>query len=211
MFGQQPHGLGSSPQCPYDKCYVLVPLLFDCTVLMLLCLEEWIISSTTILTNSMYDYWPNTNEGRSDIYMVMAVTLFLKLERFWGLSAIEDLLVPLKLMLKGVMLFKGLNLCMYLKMWPNQYLNNKDHIQRLWWALHVVKIGETRNACRILLGKPVRKRPLRKLRKWMIDSSFDIRGVGWNDEKWMELDQDHVKWWALVLTVLILWVLLSEW
>jgi hypothetical protein len=33
-------------------------------------------------------------------------------------------------------------------------------LRRLWWAGHVAREGETRNACRLLVGKPKGKRPL---------------------------------------------------
>jgi hypothetical protein len=39
--------------------------------------------------------------------------------------------------------------------------------RRMRWAGHVARIGEKRNACRILVGKPEGKRPLgRTRRRW---------------------------------------------
>jgi hypothetical protein len=38
------------------------------------------------------------------------------------------------------------------------------------WTEHIAGMGEKRNACRILVGKPERKRPLRRPRRrwWTI-------------------------------------------
>jgi hypothetical protein len=38
------------------------------------------------------------------------------------------------------------------------------------WAGHIVRMGETRNAYRILVGKPEGKRPLRRPRHWWVDN-----------------------------------------
>jgi hypothetical protein len=35
---------------------------------------------------------------------------------------------------------------------------------RMRWAGHVVRMGEKRNACRVLVGKPERRRPLERPR-----------------------------------------------
>ena len=39
---------------------------------------------------------------------------------------------------------------------------------------------------------------------------MDLKEIGCEDGRWMELAQDHVQWWALVLEVLKLCVLLPE-
>jgi hypothetical protein len=39
---------------------------------------------------------------------------------------------------------------------------------------------------------------------------MDLRETGFEDGRWMELAQDRVEWWALVLAVLNLLVLLPE-
>jgi hypothetical protein len=42
-------------------------------------------------------------------------------------------------------------------------------------------MGEKRNACRILVGKPEGKRPLGKpRRRWVDDIKMDLRERGWN-------------------------------
>jgi hypothetical protein len=47
---------------------------------------------------------------------------------------------------------------------------------RVRWAGHVARMGEKRNACRILVGKPEGKRPLgRPRRRWVNNSKMDLR------------------------------------
>jgi hypothetical protein len=42
--------------------------------------------------------------------------------------------------------------------------------RRMRWAGHVARMGRKRNACRILVGKPERKRPLGRPRRRWVDS-----------------------------------------
>jgi hypothetical protein len=61
--------------------------------------------------------------------------------------------------------------------------------------------GEKRNACRILVGKPEGKRPLRRPRhRWVDNIKMDVRDIGWGGMEWIDLDMDH--WRALVSTVI---------
>jgi hypothetical protein len=49
---------------------------------------------------------------------------------------------------------------------------------------------EKRNTYRILVGKPVGKRPLgRPRRKWMDNIKKDFREIGWDGISWYELDR----------------------
>jgi hypothetical protein len=42
-------------------------------------------------------------------------------------------------------------------------------------------MGERKNACRIFVGKPERKRPLGRLRhRWVDNIKMDHREIGWN-------------------------------
>jgi hypothetical protein len=51
-------------------------------------------------------------------------------------------------------------------------------------------MGETRNAYRILVGKPGGKRPLgRPRRMWLGNIKIDLRGIGWDGMDWIELAQ----------------------
>jgi hypothetical protein len=47
--------------------------------------------------------------------------------------------------------------------------------RRMRWAGHVAQMGEKRNAYRLLVGKPERKRPLERPRhRWVINIKFDL-------------------------------------
>jgi hypothetical protein len=71
--------------------------------------------------------------------------------------------------------------------------------RRMRWAGHLALMGETRNACRILVGKPERLRPLgRPRRRWVDNIKIDLRdGIDWID-----LAQVRYQWRALVNTVM---------
>jgi hypothetical protein len=59
-------------------------------------------------------------------------------------------------------------------------------------------VVDTRIAYRILGGKPLRKRQLRRLIRRSVDNiKMDLREVDCDDERRMELAQDHVQWQAL--------------
>jgi hypothetical protein len=48
------------------------------------------------------------------------------------------------------------------------------------WVGHVASIGEGRNVCRILAGKPEGKSPLeRPRRKWKDGIKMDLREISW--------------------------------
>jgi hypothetical protein len=64
-------------------------------------------------------------------------------------------------------------------------------------------MGETRNAYRILVGKPEGKRPLgRPRRRWVDNLKMDLGEIGWDGRDWIELAQDRDEWRALVNTVM---------
>jgi hypothetical protein len=53
-------------------------------------------------------------------------------------------------------------------------------IRRIRWAGHVARMGEKRNAYRILVGKPEGKRPLGKpRRRWEGNIKIDLREIRW--------------------------------
>jgi hypothetical protein len=71
------------------------------------------------------------------------------------------------------------------------------------WAGHVVRIGEERNAYRLLVGKSEGKRPLgRQRRRWVDNIRMDLGEVGWGDLDWIGLAQDRNGWGAVVNSVL---------
>jgi hypothetical protein len=64
-------------------------------------------------------------------------------------------------------------------------------------------MGETRNAYRILVGKPEGKRPLgRPRRRWVDNIKMDLTKIGWDGVDRIELAQDRDQWRALVNTVM---------
>jgi hypothetical protein len=75
--------------------------------------------------------------------------------------------------------------------------------RRMRWAGHVARMGEKRNAYRILVGKPAGKRPLgRPRRRWVDNIKMDLREIGWDRMDWIDLAQDRDQWRALVNTVM---------
>jgi hypothetical protein len=60
-------------------------------------------------------------------------------------------------------------------------------------------MGETKNAYRILAGKPEGKRRLgRPRRRWVDNIKMDLGEIGWNGRDWIKLAQDRDQWSALV-------------
>ncbi|KAJ4434186.1 hypothetical protein ANN_22734 [Periplaneta americana] len=70
--------------------------------------------------------------------------------------------------------------------------------RRLRWAGHVARMGESRNAYRVLVGRPEEKRPLGKRRRWEDNIKMDLREVGYDDRDWINLAQDRDQWRAYV-------------
>jgi hypothetical protein len=61
------------------------------------------------------------------------------------------------------------------------------------------------------VGKPLGKCPLRRLRrKCEGNIKMDVRDMGCENGRWMELAEDHVQWQALNLVMLDLIVLLQS-
>jgi hypothetical protein len=64
--------------------------------------------------------------------------------------------------------------------------------RRMRWAEHVSRMGEKRNAYRILVGNPEGKRPLgRPRRRWMDNIKMNLREIGWDGGDWIDLAQDR--------------------
>ncbi|KAJ4437003.1 hypothetical protein ANN_17135 [Periplaneta americana] len=60
-------------------------------------------------------------------------------------------------------------------------------------------MGESRNAYRVLVGRPEGKRPLGTPgRRWEDNIKMDLREVGYDDREWINLAQDRDRWRAYV-------------
>jgi hypothetical protein len=74
--------------------------------------------------------------------------------------------------------------------------------RRMRWAGHVARMGEKRNAYRLLVGKSEGRRPLgRQRRRWLDIITMDLVEVRWGDVDWIGLAQDRDRWRALVNSV----------
>jgi hypothetical protein len=75
--------------------------------------------------------------------------------------------------------------------------------RRMRWAGHVARMGEKRNAYRLVVLKPEGKRRLgRPRRRWVDNIRMDLREMEWGDVDWIGLAQDRNRWRALVNLVL---------
>jgi hypothetical protein len=71
------------------------------------------------------------------------------------------------------------------------------------WMGHVARKGPKKNAYRISVGKPERKRPLgRPRRRWVDNIKMDLSNMGCGGMHWIDLSQDRNQWRALVNTVM---------
>jgi hypothetical protein len=60
--------------------------------------------------------------------------------------------------------------------------------RRMRWAGHIARIGEKRNAYRILVGEPEGKRLLGRLRyRWVNNIKMNLREIGWDSMYWIDL------------------------
>jgi hypothetical protein len=75
--------------------------------------------------------------------------------------------------------------------------------RRIRWAGHVARMGEKRNAYRILVGNPEGKRPLgRPGRRWVDNIKMDLREIGCDGMNWIGLTLNRDRWMALVNTAM---------
>jgi hypothetical protein len=69
-------------------------------------------------------------------------------------------------------------------------------------AEHVARIGEKRNAYRILVRNPEGKRPLGiPRRKWVDNIKMDLTEIEWDGVDWIDMAQDRDQWRLLMNTV----------
>jgi hypothetical protein len=75
--------------------------------------------------------------------------------------------------------------------------------RRMIWAGQVARMGEKRNAYRLLVGKPEGKTPQgRPRRRWVDNIRMDLGEVGWGDVDWIGLAEDRNRRRAVVNSVL---------
>jgi hypothetical protein len=75
--------------------------------------------------------------------------------------------------------------------------------RKMRWAGHVARMGEKRNAYRILMEKPEGKRSLgRPRRRWVDIIKMDVRGVIWGGIDSINLAQYRDQWRALLNAVM---------
>jgi hypothetical protein len=75
--------------------------------------------------------------------------------------------------------------------------------RRMKWAGLVARMGEKRNAYRLLMEKPKGRWALgRPRRRWLDNIRMELVEVGWGDVDWIGLAQDRDRWRALVNSVL---------
>jgi hypothetical protein len=71
------------------------------------------------------------------------------------------------------------------------------------WAGQATRMGEKRNAYRILMGKPEGKRPLGRPRRRLVDNiKIHLREMGWEGMDSIDVTQVRGQWRALVNTVM---------
>jgi hypothetical protein len=93
------------------------------------------------------------------------------------------------------MISKGLFITVY---FPLSIIRIKKS-RRIRWTGHVARMGEKRNAYRLLVEKPEGKR---SRRRWVDNIRMDLGEVGWGDVDWIGLAQDRNRCRALVNSVL---------
>jgi hypothetical protein len=75
--------------------------------------------------------------------------------------------------------------------------------RRMRWAGQAARMGERRNAYRILVGKPEGKRPLGRPRRRSVDNfETDLREIKRDGMDWIDLAQDRDQWRAVVYTLM---------
>jgi hypothetical protein len=75
--------------------------------------------------------------------------------------------------------------------------------RRMRWRRYAARIGEKRNAYRILVGKLEGKRPIgRPRRRWVDNIEINLREIGWGGMDWIDLAQNMEQWMAFVNTVM---------
>jgi hypothetical protein len=79
--------------------------------------------------------------------------------------------------------------------------------RRVRWAVHVAHMWEGRGVYRVLVGRPVGKKPLRRpRRRWDYNIKLDLREICIDGANWIQLAQNRGQWRAFVNTVMTCWI-----
>jgi hypothetical protein len=82
-------------------------------------------------------------------------------------------------------------------------LQPHPHPNLYFLFIFITRMGEKRNAYRLLVGKQEGKRPLGiPRRRWVDNIKMDILEIGWSGVNWICLAQDRDKWRALMNAVM---------
>ncbi|KAJ4427428.1 hypothetical protein ANN_25050, partial [Periplaneta americana] len=96
-----------------------------------------------------------------------------------------------------VRIYKTVILPVVLYSYETWTLTLREEHRRVRWTGHVARMGESRNAYRVLVARPGGKRPLgRPRRRWEDNIKIDLREVGYEDREWINLSQDRDQWRA---------------
>jgi hypothetical protein len=87
-------------------------------------------------------------------------------------------------------------------LYSSPYIIRVIKSRRMRWTGHVARMGEKRNAYRLLVGRPEGKRPLERPRRRWVDNMMDLGELEWGDVDWVGLAWDRNRWRALVNSVL---------
>jgi hypothetical protein len=88
---------------------------------------------------------------------------------------------------------------------PNIIIVTK--LRSMSWAGYVARMRQLRSAYKILVGKSEEKRPVgTPRRRWEDNIRMDLREIGWKGVDLIDMAQDRDQWWAVVNTVMNLWV-----
>ena len=75
--------------------------------------------------------------------------------------------------------------------------------RRLRWAGHVAHMEQSRNAYRVLVGKPEGKRPLGRRRpRWEDNIKMELREMDYDPGDWTALAEDRDQWQPYVRAVI---------
>jgi hypothetical protein len=75
--------------------------------------------------------------------------------------------------------------------------------RRMRWTGHVARMGEKRNAYRLLVGTSEGRRPVeRPRRRWVDNIKMHFLDIGWGGVDWIDPAQDRDKWRANVNAVM---------